>query len=295
MKNVAESVKAKLHNLARSEGRQLNALLEEFALARLFARLSRSRFSQQFILKGAQLFTLWTDEPQRPTRDADFLSFGLPDPDWLASVFDEICQIEPEPADGLEWTPVQAVPIREDNIYGGVRIKFFALLKRVKIPVQVDVGFGDSVTPEAMTAEWQMPFDYPPVPIRVYCPETSIAEKLQAAVVLETGNSRLKDFFDLYWLGQNMEFDGDVLREAIVATFEYRNTPLPKTEVTAFTETFYGRPDKNEQWKAFVRKSNLDVPDLMDVIEQIACFLNPVLFEDIQGQKWNSKDGWLQP
>ncbi|MDF1755642.1 MAG: nucleotidyl transferase AbiEii/AbiGii toxin family protein [Verrucomicrobiales bacterium] len=181
MKNVAESVKARLQNRARAEGLQFSSLLEEFALARIFARLSESRYSDQFILKGAQLFTLWADTPQRPTRDADFLSFGSPDPVELASIFDEICQIESEPADGLEWTPAQAAPIREDNIYGGVRIKFFGLLGKVKIPVQIDVGFGDSITPEATTAEWQMPLDYPSVTLRVYCPETSIAEKLQAA------------------------------------------------------------------------------------------------------------------
>jgi hypothetical protein len=121
MKNIAASIQDRLKNRSRESGVPLNRLLEDFAIARLFARLSDSDYSEQFILKGAQLFTLWADKPHRPTRDADFLSYGAPDPETLESVFNSICARQTEPSDALEWLPGKAAPIREDNLYGGVR------------------------------------------------------------------------------------------------------------------------------------------------------------------------------
>ena len=248
MKNITASIQDRLKHRARETGVPLNRLLEDFAIARLFARLSASEFREQFILKGAKLFTLWADKPHRPTRDADFLSYGAPDPDALESVFNSICDHPTEPLDALEWLPGKAVPIREDNLYGGVRIKLFAMLGRMRIPVQIDVGFGDAITPEPTTSEWPMPLEFPPAPLLVYRPETTIAEKLHAAETLGTANSRMKDFYDLMWLCQNREFDGDELYEALKATFERRSTALPTNIPNAFTPTFYALSDKRTQW-----------------------------------------------
>jgi hypothetical protein len=145
MKNIPASIKAKLQNQARAEKIQLNQLLESFALSRFFARLSESEYADSFILKGAQIFTLWSGTLHRPTRDADFLSFGSAEPDDLQNILDTICKIHPEEADGLQWEIMSVLPIREDNLYGGVRGKLNALLGTIRIPVQIDVGFGDSL------------------------------------------------------------------------------------------------------------------------------------------------------
>ena len=149
MKNLVASIQDRLKNFSRKEGVVLNLVLEDYANARLFARLSTSRYRDEFILKGAQLFKLWSDTPHRPTRDADFLSLGSPDPEVLKSTFEEICGVATTPPDGLEWTVGQAAPIREDNLYGGVRIKLTAHLGNMRIPAQIDVGFGDAITPKA--------------------------------------------------------------------------------------------------------------------------------------------------
>ncbi|HIG30274.1 MAG TPA: nucleotidyl transferase AbiEii/AbiGii toxin family protein [Verrucomicrobiales bacterium] len=293
MKNVAASIKDRLQNVSRSQGCPLNRLLDDFALARLFARVSESTYRDKFVLKGAQLFTLWAGVTHRPTRDADFLSFGSPDPRALESIFDEICALTTSPPDGLKWLPAKAASTQEENIYGGVRIKIFALLGTVRIPVQIDIGFGDSITPKAQTAKWKMPLDFPPMPLLVYCPETVIAEKLQAVVILGTGNSRMKDFFDLLWLSRHRKFDGRLLQDAVQATFIRRETPLPNNSPVALTEIFYSRSDKQAQWTAFLRKSVQKSLDLKEVVEQIARFLNPVIRSEVSNQTWNPKSGWI--
>ena len=294
MKNIAASIKDRLQNLARTEGIHFNDVLEQFALARFFARLSAGDHAEKFILKGAQLFTLWAGSSHRPTRDADFLSFGSPDPTALAATFNEIASTPTTPLDGLDWELVKAAPIREDNLDGGVRLKLIASLGKVRIPVQIDVGFGDSITPAAQLAEWKSPLDFPPARLLAYCPETVIAEKLHAAVVLDTGNSRMKDFFDLLWLSRNREFDGARLREAIQATFARRGTPMPTGPPVAFTAQFHSRADKRSQWSAFLRKGRLESVELPGTIESIAHFLNLVIVGETDGATWNPATGWTQ-
>ena len=292
MKNIVASILARLKNVSRNEGRAYNLILEDYATARLIARLSASSYKDRFILKGAQLFKLWADFPHRPTRDADFLSFGTSSPEDLKSIFEEICAIETDPPDAIVWTVDSAGQIREDNLYGGVRIKLTATLGKVRVPAQVDVGFGDSITPNAKKAEWPMPLDFPTVPLQVYCPETSIAEKLHAAVILDSSNSRMKDFFDIYWLSNHQKFDSTRLRGAIQATFERRDTEVPTDTPLAYTSNFASSPDKQTQWKAFLRKSRLDPLDLAQTIERISEFLSPILADTVTGATWNPESGW---
>lgn len=294
MKNVVASIQDRLKKLARSEGIELNRVLEDFAIARLFARLSDSSYRDQFILKGARLFVLWANAPHRSTRDADFLSFGSPEPAGLESIFNKLCGRETAPPDGLEWLPGQAAAIREDNLYGGVRIKLIARLGNIRIPVQVDVGFGDAITPEAKTAEWPGVLDFPPVSLLTYCPETTIAEKFHAAVVLETANSRMKDFFDIYWLSCHQSFQGKLLHEAIEATFRRRSTEFPTTTPIALTAGFYSLPDKQLQWAGFLRRSKLAPLDFEAIIGQIAKFLLPVMHDEVENHEWHPGTGWTE-
>jgi|694.fasta_scaffold28733_2 hypothetical protein len=294
MKNVVASVQDRLRNLSRSEGIELNRVLEDFAIARLFARLSDSSYREQFILKGAQLFVLWADVPHRSTRDADFLSFGSPEPSGLESIFNELCERETTPADGLEWLPGKAAAIREENLYGGVRIKLVARLGNIRIPVQVDVGFGDAITPEARTVEWPGVLGFPPVSLLAYCPETTIAEKFHAAVVLETANSRMKDFFDIYWLCCHQSFQGKRLQAAIEATFQRRSTEVPRTIPIFLTEVFHSLPDKQLQWIGFLRKSKLEPLGFEATLRRIASFLLPVIHGEVGSHEWHPEAGWTQ-
>jgi len=295
MKNISASIKAKLQNQARAEKIQLNHLLESFALSRFFARLSESEYADSFILKGAQLFTLWSGSLHRPTRDADFLSFGSASSDDLQKILENICQIQPRDSDGLEWEIMDVFPIREDNCYGGVRGKLTALLGTIRIPVQIDVGFGDSITPEAVRLAWSMPLGFKNVTLLTYQAETSIAEKLHAAVELETTNSRMKDFYDLYWLCQHFDFKGNVLQSAIHATFKRRDTEIPKQTPLAFTHAFYSREDKMTQWSAFLRKNKLTSRPLNEIMASLDSFLTPVLLSQVTSQVWTSSEGWAPP
>jgi len=294
MKNIVASIQDRLKNFSRSEGIELNRALEDFAIARLFGRLSESPYRDQFILKGAQLFVLWADTFHRSTRDADFLSFGSPDPAGLEAIFNEVCARETIPPDGLDWLPGKAAAIREDNLYGGVRIKLIARLGNIRIPVQVDVGFGDAITPEARREEWPGVLDFPPVSLLAYCPETTIAEKLHAAVVLATANSRMKDFFDLHWLCRHKSFHGDLLREAVEATFRRRSTAIPKATPVCFTAGFYSLSDKEIQWAGFLRKSKLEPLNFEATLRQIGEFLQPVMNDEVGNRTWHPETGWTE-
>jgi len=291
MKNVAASVRARLNNQARASGIILDSLIERFAIGRLFWRLSQSAHSQRFILKGAQLFSLWADNPHRPTRDIDFLGHGDCSEEALIELFSELLCQPIEPEDGLLWGKIHATPIRGDQPYGGVRLNIKVSLAGAIAKVQIDVGIGDAVTPSATEHVWKDLLDFPEARLLTYPPETVIAEKLHAAVELETNNSRMKDFYDLDWLLQHQTFDSKTLRSAIEATFERRISPLPKVTPLAFTRDFSSDPTKIIQWKAFLRKNNLRSDSLESVIERIDQFLSPILFTDTSAL-WTPQSGW---
>ncbi len=267
--NIAASVRDRLKNQTRSQGGDLQALLHEFVLGRFFARLSQSAYHDRLILKGAQLFRLWSDQPHRPTRDADFLGYGDPDPEKLAQIFDQITAIQPGEDDGLKFEPAAAEPIREDNTYGGIRLKIIVLLGTMRIPLQFDVGYGDVITPATEQRTWRGMLGYPDTPLMTYPVETVIAEKLEAMVSLDITNSRMKDFYDLHWLATHFELDPKSVRKAIEVTFTRRRTTLPSALPVAYTAAFYEDSQKATQWNAFLRKNRLQAPELPELIKII--------------------------
>jgi hypothetical protein len=293
MKNHVASITTRLRNHAKAHQLEFAPLVEQFALGRLLARLILSPYADDFILKGAQLFRIWTNRLHRPTRDADFLSFGSADASSLERIFQEICASPCPDEDGLTWQQITAAPIREDNHYGGIRVKITALLGNIRIPIQIDVGFGDAITPGPNQSNWNELLDFPSISLRTYPPETVIAEKLEAAVSLGMANSRMKDFFDLDWLQAHQSFDYPVLRKAIQNTFERRQTPLPEDAPIALTPVFATDPNKVIQWNAFLRKSKLPAQDMEEVIQRIVTFLHPVLFPPpTLPTSWSPTSGW---
>ena len=290
----AESVFAKLKARFRKEGGDFQALLERYALERLLYRLSQSPHADHFVLKGAQLFALWSGTPHRPTRDADLLGYGDGSAEALHAIFAELAQLPDMPDDGLVWdvATLQVLPIRKEAEYGGMRLRWKALLHGAQIRVQIDIGFGDAITPEATTVQWPSLLDLPAPKLHAYPPETVIAEKLEAAVKLGRLNSRMKDFYDLHWLAQNRIFDTVVLVRAMRATFERRQTPLPDVCPLALTQAFAQDKDKQTQWQAFLRKNDLAAPPLAEVIQTLHDFLWPLL---LQANLADGKDGGSPP
>jgi len=259
-------IERRLRAEARTQKIVFGTLLEQFALSRFLARLSQSEHKAKFVLKGAQLFRIWTGQNHRPTRDVDFLGFGDSDPHHLANLIDSICALTPEEPDALEWLPAKASPIREENSYGGTQLKIMAQLGKIRIPLQIDIGFGDAITPGIVTQSWPGMLGYQDSILTAYPAETVIAEKLEAMIHLGMVNSRMKDFYDLHWLSNHYQHEQEKIRQAIHNTFQRRQTPLPQSPPIAFTKAFYHDPQKISQWKAFLKKSSLNAPDLEETI-----------------------------
>jgi len=292
MKNVAASIRAKLLNLSRVKGVPLNALMEQYATGRFLYRLAQSKYRECFVLKGAQLFRIWEAEEHRPTRDLDLLGFGEATEEAIQGIFTELTQADVDPPDGLEWGEVNVASIRDEVAYGGVRAKVNVHLAGARLSLQIDVGFGDAITPEAAEKEWHELLPFPSARLLVYPPETVIAEKLEAAVSLGIDNSRMKDFYDIHWLQSHLNFDGAVLTEAVANTFARRGTAVPAQVPLAFTEEFSLDAQKMLQWKAFLRKGNLPKAELLDIMERLSNFLLPVIKHQVSNHTWTPVKEW---
>ncbi len=218
--DLAASVRERLRQLAGGRGQELQLVLTRYGVERLLYRLSRTPAAERFILKGAVLFYIWEGEIPRPTRDVDFLGYGDASPTAVAAVFREVCGATVEP-DGLSFmsSSVRAAQIRDRQEYGGVRVRLTAMLGRARVPLQIDVGFGDAVTPRAEVATFPALLDFPAPQVRAYPAASVVAEKFQAMVALGIANTRMKDFYDLYRLSETQDFDGETLAAAIRATF----------------------------------------------------------------------------
>ena len=299
-RNVAASVKARLLNKAKETGQVYNEVLQLYAMERFLYRLSQSEFSDTFILKGALLFVIWEPKYQRRTTlDIDLLGFTDNAPDHLEHIAKVVCETEVED-DGIlfDAKSVKAERIKENADYEGVRIRTFAMLERSRIPLQIDIGFGDALVPDAVTATFPSLLDFPAPQIRCYHQLTVIAEKFEAMVKLGNFNSRMKDFYDIWNIIQHEEIDGAELQKACVATFEHRNTPFNLDDYF-FSEEFTRSPDKQIQWTAFIRKQGLEAtaPNRFEiVIKRLQSFFLPMIeAQMISGhfsKHWNVDHLW---
>lgn len=221
---------------------------------------------------------MWFDVPHRPTRDADFLGFGPADQAALEAAVRDACAVEAE--DGMAYDPgsVRIREIRENARYAGLRVMLAGTLKKARCPVQIDVGYGDAVTPGPEEAVYPTLLDDLPAPrLRVYPRETVIAEKLEAIATLGMANSRMKDYFDLRALAHEGAADLRVLAEAIRATFERRHTPLPSGMLIGLEDEFARDTLKQSQWNAFLAKNRLQAPALDVVVLEVRSFLEAPL------------------
>jgi predicted nucleotidyltransferase component of viral defense system len=300
--NIAASVRQRLLNLSQTRQEEFQNVLTRYAIERFLYRLYQSEYQDKFILKGAMLFTIWSNEPHRATRDLDLLCMGDNSIDYLEHVFRDICSVQVE-ADGLDFRAetIQGDRIREDQEYEGVRIKLNAFLTgtATRMDIQVDIGFGDAVTPQAKIGEFPTILEGFPVPsLKSYPPETVISEKFQAMVALGIANSRMKDFYDIWYLCQHFRFEGKIVSQAIKATFDRRRTRVPVTLPLALTADFSEDAIKKKQWKAFIHRGKLKISQesLEAVIAVLQFFLIPpteAITQEIEFDLiWNPGGPW---
>jgi Nucleotidyl transferase AbiEii toxin, Type IV TA system len=265
--NRAASIRARLKQHPDTSKQDFNLTLTQYGLERLLYRLSVSEHAPNFLLKGALLFQLWYGQPHRPTRDADLLGFGPDDVPTLIGVFRSVCGIVVN--DGIVFHPasVTGSEIRKDAGYGGVRIDLRATLDGARLALQVNIGFGDAVTPAAQPVTYPtLLADVPAPTLRAYPKATVVAEKLHAVTVLGLTNTRMKDFFDLWVLLHDAALDNEELQRAIAATFSRRQTAMPSTLPIGLSDAFAENGTKQIQWRAFLTKNRVEAMELGEVV-----------------------------
>ena len=224
------------------------------------------------------LFSLWTPTPYRATGDLDLLGYGDAAPEHIANLFREICELDVAD-DGVTFKPetIRVELARAEDEYSGVRLTMQAEIAKARLPVQVDIGFGDVVSPGAQDIDYPSLLDMPMPRLRAYPPETVVAEKLQALVELGMLNSRMKDFFDIWAISETFSFEGPILAEAIRATFERRATPIPDQIPVALTPAFANDPGKQAQWRGFLRRTELAMApgSFVELQEKLVAFVLP--------------------
>ena len=278
--NIGASVRQRLLNLRDQTGEDAQALFTQFAIERFLYRLSRSSLADQFVLKGAMLFRVWSGSLHRPTKDVDLLGFGEPTPASVASMIGEIIATTVDD-DGITFdaASIRAEEIRENDDYGGIRATFTGMLDKAVIPLQVDVGFGDAITPAAEDRTYPVLVGMAAPKLRMYPVETVIAEKLEAAVKLGMVNSRMKDFYDLLVIFRQYRYDSRLLQHAAGETFARRGTPLPRTVPPGLSDEFGNDPVANRLWREFVARMQLanEPTEFVEVIRTIRERLWPTI------------------
>ncbi|HXQ38378.1 MAG TPA: nucleotidyl transferase AbiEii/AbiGii toxin family protein [Anaerolineales bacterium] len=293
IKNLATSVKARLANLARDQKEDFQELLSRYGRERLLYRLSVSKYRDRFVLKGALLFAYWMGTLHRPTRDMDLLGFGASDITSVEEVFFDLCTAQVVP-DGMVFQrdSVKGERIKDEEEYEGVRIHMTALLEKTRVPLQIDVAFGDRIVPGPEEIDFPTLLEFPAPHLKSYTRESMVAEKFEAMVKLGILNTRMKDFFDVWSASRQFKFAGSILSEAIKATFGTRDTVVPNKPPTALTSEFYDDSGKKAQWTAFLSKSklNADGRSLPEVAEALRSFLMPVSVAVANGETY--KETW---
>ncbi len=275
IEDVGASVRARLLSIARQKEQTFDLVLTRYAIERLLYRLAQSPHAHRFVLKGAMLLMAWFDEPFRGSRDLDLLGHGDPDPQSVLEDFREILGMEHRDGVRFDVDRARMDRIREDNEYGGLRIRTTAGIGGARIAVAIDVGFGDATEPGVEMLDYPVLLDMPAPRLRGYAPETVVAEKFQAIVALGRVNSRMKDYYDLWMLDRSFDFEGSRLAKAISATFARRETRIPEETPDGLTPAFAEDARKSRQWDAFKRDVALDPGSLAEVVAALEKFLMP--------------------
>lgn len=299
--DAAASIKAKLLAGARASGEEFERTLVRYADERLLYRLGASDARNSCLVKGASLLTVWTSDPYRATRDVDLLAFGPGDEEAICALVTKICAVAC-PEDGLQFdlSGLDMTEIRPEEEYAGKRVRFLALLGSARIHVQMDFGFGDAVGVESEEIVYPTILEHLPAPrLRAYPREVSVAEKFEAMIKLDTRNSRMKDFHDLWALSGMFAFKGQSLREAVFRCFERRGTPWTIETPRPLTTAFYEITELADRWNFYRSAASILVPppERFTVVgEQVISFLGPIresiVSEEPLEQHWPAGGPW---
>ncbi|WP_455052701.1 nucleotidyl transferase AbiEii/AbiGii toxin family protein [Mogibacterium sp.] len=288
----AKSVKDRLKNKSLISGKTFQDALIAYGLERTVYRLSISEYVDRFTLKGGIfLYALFGGEFSRATRDIDLLAMNLPNTiEDIKTVFEKIFSIDCDDALQYDLCTLEVKNITEFKEYHGVNVSVIAYLDKTKVPISIDIGFGDVVYPSRVKMEFPVLLSMEAPEIYAYSISSVISEKFEAIVSLGDANSRYKDFYDIYFLVDSYNLDGTELKEAIKATFEHRKTDF--SDIFAFTDDFITSEIHQRRWHAFTKKKKtlLNV-ELLEVIDVIKAVLLPIV-ESIRDNKeyslkWN--------
>jgi len=295
VKDTPSSIHQRLLNKAKETDRPFNELLQYYAMERFLYRLSQSRYTEKFVLKGALMLTYWEAPISRPTMDIDLLGLLDSEVTVVVSTMKEICGQEVF-LDGIVFNADSVIGERiiEESVYQGVRVKLKGSFGNARINLQIDVGFGDAVIPSPEKLVFPTILNFPAPKLLGYSRESTIAEKLVTMTRLGILNSRMKDIFDIWLLSKQFPFDGKILSAAIEECFLRRETEAV-AEPLALSPEFAGDPVKATQWRAFIKKGRLDgvTDDLEEILSTIASFLTPIL-RSITEEK-DFKHTWKPP
>ena len=295
--NVAASIRQRLKNQSNKDKRPFNELLQYYAMERFLYRLSQSAHAELFILKGALMLRAWRSPEVRPTMYIDMLGRTSNDEGSIITQIKDIISTQAED-DGLifDSDSIRAERITEDADYEGIRVRFVGRLDGAQIHMQIDIGFGDIVHPEAVMTELPTILDSPIPKLLCYSRESAIAEKFQAMLKLGELNSRMKDFYDIWLLSRQFDFNGANLTEAIRLTLSHRGSTIP-TDITAFSKEFVEA--KQVQWTAFSKRLGQEhVPtNFSDIVSAVEAFIQPVVSaiasESKAPSSWKSPNTWI--
>lgn len=296
IKNIEASVRALLQNKAKGTNRPFSEILQYYGMERFLYRFSRSKYADKFILKGALMFTVWQVSQRRTTLDIDFSTHCDNQIANIEKVIRDVCKVSVA-IDGLVFDSqtIKGQRIKEDADYEGVRVKFRGFLERARIPMQIDVGFGDTIYPKPKVIDYPVILDLPKPHLKGYPAESVVSEKFEAMVKLGLLNSRMKDFYDIWLMMRHFDFNGLNLAEAMKRTFEHRKTSLPQNKPFFAEEIYDEKSDRQTLWKAFLKKGDIkDAPEKLAITaKDIEKFLIKPLDAISKGERFNAK--WKTP
>lgn len=278
IKNIAASVKERLRNISIQAGKDFQNVLRQYIQERFLYRLSKSIYADNLILKGALLFVAHDISRSRPTKDIDFLGSSIPnEKDKLVEIIKEILDVNYE--DGLRFdkNDIDSEDIVEDEAYHGVRLKFYAYLEHSRERVQIDIGFGDRVIGGPIEIDFPTLLDFPAPRLKVYSIESAVAEKFEAIVSLQLETSRMKDFYDILYFAEHYEFNKALLKEAILTTFNQRNTDIEKRK-NIYEDKFKSDEQLQIFWTAFLDRNKLSTENsFTNIVDKLKSFIEPIL------------------
>ena len=297
--NVPASVRARLKNRADELGLEFGQALQYYAIERFLYRLSKTRWADLLVVKGAAMLRVWNGAIARPTRDVDFLGRIDGSPAAVAAMVRECLAVES--ADGLEFSSdVEVEPITLEDRYPSARATITGVLSGARIRLQLDIGVADLAIPEPGWVDYPTLLGMDAPHIRAYQPSTAVAEKFETMISKGLLNSRVKDYYDIWMLANSLRFDGADVYASVVATFGQRGTQIPATQPQELRDAYVDRPESQALWAAFVRKLGRagvdEPPSLRDAVELIVGFVMPVAAAAAAGRPftgtWTPGAGW---